>query len=137
MCNKSRADLKNATGFNTSSFDWASLKSDVHKLDIDKWKNLPSNLSNLWTKVTKLDTDKLVHADLSKLSDVKGNDVVKENLYNAKIKNIEDKIPDTTDLATNTPLNTKINEIKNEISSINNLATTAALTTVENKILVI
>ena len=137
MCNKIRADLKNATGFNTSSFDWASLKSDVHKLDIDKWKNLPSNLSNLWTKVNKLDTDKLVHADLSKLSDVKGNDVVKENLYNAKIKNIEDKIPDTTDLATNTPLNAKINEIKNEISSINNLATTAALTTVENKILVI
>ena len=137
MCNKSRADLKNATGFNTSSFDWASLKSDVHKLDIDKWKYLPSNLSNLWTKVNKLDTDKLVHADLSKLSDVKGNDVVKENLYNAKIKNIEDKIPDTTDLATNTPLNAKINEIKNEISSINNLASTAALTTVENKILVI
>ena len=137
MCNKSRADLKNATGFNTSSFDWASLKSDVRKLDIDKWKNLPSNLSNLLTKVNKLDTDKLVHADLSKLSDVKGNDVVKENLYNAKIKNIEDKIPDTTDLATNTPLNAKINEIKNEISSINNLATTAALTTVENKILVI
>ena len=91
------------------------------------------------TKVNKLHIDKLVPApaDLSKLSDVKGNNVVKENLYNAKIKNIEDKIPDITDLATNTPLNAKINEIKNEISSINNLATTAALTTFENKMLVI
>ena len=29
-----------------------------------------------------------------------------------KIKNIEDKIPDITDLAANTTLNTKINEIE-------------------------
>ena len=55
-------------------------------------------------------------------------------IYNAKIKNIEDKIPDVTYLATNTNLNAKINEIKNEIPSITNLATTAALTTVGNKI---
>ena len=45
-----KTDLKNATGIDTSSFvekvDLASLKSNFHKLDIDKLKNLPTNLSN-------------------------------------------------------------------------------------------
>ena len=89
------------------------------------------------SKVDKLDVDKLVPVpvDLSKLSDVVKNNVVKKDVYNAKIKNIEDKIPDVTNLATNTTLNAKINEVKGEIPSITTLATTAALTTVENKIL--
>ena len=63
------------------------------------------------SKVDKLDVDKLapVPVDLSKLSDVVENDVVKKDVYNAKIKNIEDKIPDITNLATNSSLNAKIN----------------------------
>ena len=44
-------------------------------------------------------------------------------MYNAKIKDIEDKIPGITNLATNTALNAKINEVKNGIPSITNLAT--------------
>ena len=56
--------LKNATGVDTSKFakkvDLASLKSNIDKLDIDKLKNIPSNLSNLKSKVDKLDIDKLV-----------------------------------------------------------------------------
>ena len=78
-------------------------------------KNVPSNLSNLKSKIDKLDVDKLVPVpvDLSKLSDV-----VK--------KDVEDKIPDITNLATNTTLNAKISEFKNEIPSITILATTAA-----------
>ena len=100
-------------------------------------KNVPTNLSNLKRKVDKLDVDKLVPAlvDLSKLSEVVKNDVFKEDVYNAKIKNIEDKITDITDLATNTTLNAKINEVKNKISNLNNLAITTALTAVENEIL--
>ena len=43
-------------------------------------------------------------------------------MYNAKIKDIEDKIPGITNLATNTALNAKINEVKNGIPSITNLA---------------
>ena len=38
--------------------------------------------------------------------------VVKKDVYNAKIKNIEDKIPDITNLTTNTTLYAKINEAK-------------------------
>ena len=105
-------------------------------MDIDKLKNVPSDLSNLESKVDKLDVDKLVpvSVDLSKLSDVVKNDVVEKDGYNAKIKNIEDKIPGITNLATNASLNANIGEIKGEIPSRTNLATTAALTAVENKI---
>ena len=58
-----KADLKNATGVDTSKFakkvDLANLKSDVDKLDIDELKNIPSGLSNLKSKVDKLDIAKL------------------------------------------------------------------------------
>ena len=86
-------------------------------------------------KVDKLDVDKLVPVpiDFSKLSEVVKS-VVEKHVYNAKIKNIEDKIPDSTNVATNTTLNAKKNEIKTKIPSITNLATTAALTNVANKI---
>ena len=51
-------DLKNATGVDTSDFakktDLANLKTDI-----DKLKNVPSNLSNLKSKVDKLDIGKL------------------------------------------------------------------------------
>ena len=60
--NATKADLKNATGVDTSKFarkvDLANLKSNVDKLDIDKLKNVPTNLSNLKSKVDKLDVDK-------------------------------------------------------------------------------
>ena len=84
------------------------------------------------SKVDKLDIAKLVHVpvDLSKLSDTVKNDVVKIDVYNAKIKNIEDKIPDNTNLATNASLNAKINEIPD----ISDLGVTTALAAVENKI---
>ena len=47
-------------------------------------------------KVDELNVDKLVPVPvvLSKLSDVVKSDVVKKDLHNAKIKSIEDKIPD-------------------------------------------
>ena len=64
------------------------------------------------SKVDKVDVVKLVPVlvDLSKLSDVIKNEVVKKNVYNAKIITIESKMPDITNLATNANLNAKINE---------------------------
>ena len=38
--------------------------------------------------------------------------LLKKTEYNAKIKNIEDKIPDISNLATKSNLNTKISELK-------------------------
>ena len=142
LCNyATKADLKNPTGADTLSFaqkktELAFLKFNLDKLAIDKLKNVPTTSINLKSKVNKLDIDKLapVPLDLSKLSNVVKNDVAKKDVYNAKIKNIEDKIPDITNLATKTTLNGNINEVKGEIPRIDNLATTTALTAVENKI---
>ena len=66
-------------------------------------KNVPNNLSNLKSKIDKLHVEKLVPAPvyLRKLSDVVKNNVVKKDLYNAKIKNTEDEIHDITNVATN------------------------------------
>ena len=66
------------------------------------------------------------------ISDPKGGEIVgmfykkelqknKSKRVKKKIKNIKDKMPDITSLATNTTLNAKINEVKNEIPSITNL----------------
>ena len=97
--------------------DLANSKSNVDKLDNDKLKNILTNLSNLKKKLDKLDIDKLLPApvDLSKLRDVVKNNVVEKDVYNAKIKNTEDKIPDVTNIATKSTLNTKINEVKGKI----------------------
>ena len=96
-----------------------------------------------------------VATDLSKLSNVVKNDVVKKTDYNklfTKVDNIdtsgfvlktkydtdkselENKIPDTSGLVKKTDYNTKITEIEGKIPDISNLGTKAALTTVENKI---
>ena len=55
------------------------------------------------SKVDKLDANKSVPVpvDLSKLSDIVKNDVVKKDGYNTKMKNIEDKISNLTNVATN------------------------------------
>ena len=118
---------------------------------------LKSNLDSLKTEVDKLVIDKLtpVPVDLSELSDVVKNDVVKRTEYGkleAKVNNIdttgfvlkttydidksglEKKIPDTSDLANITDLNGKISEIENKIPSITGLATNSALTAVTNNI---
>ena len=92
------SNFKNATDVDASQFfkkdDWPNLKSGVDKLDIDK--------------LAELDADKLKPApvDLSKLSDVVKNDVVQKDVYNAKIRNIEVKIPDITNLAANAAIDT-------------------------------
>ena len=110
-----------ATGVGTSKFtkkaDLANSKSNVDKWDNDKLKNILTNLSNLKKKIDKLDIDKLlpVPVDLSKLRDVVKNNFVEKDVYNAKIKNTEDKIPDVTNLPTKSTLNTKINEVKGKI----------------------
>ena len=99
-------------------------------------KNVSTNLSNFESKVDKLDVDKLVSVsvDLSKLSDVVRNDVVKEDVFNAKVKNIEDKIPDITNLASSTTLNAIMNEFKGKIHSITNLVTNASLDAKMNEV---
>ena len=81
-----KVDLKNATGANTSKFaevvDLASLKSEFDKLEI------PTVLNSLKSKADKSHVDKLVtvHVDISKLSDVIKNDIVKKTEYDDLVK---------------------------------------------------
>ena len=69
-----KTDLKSATGIDTSKLapksDLVSLKAEVDELDIDKLKNVSTNLSNLQSKLDKLGIGKLetTPVDLSKLS---------------------------------------------------------------------
>ena len=49
-------------------------------------------------------------------------------------KQLENKIPDTSGLVKKTDYNAKINEIEGKMPRISGLATNALLTTVENKI---
>ena len=115
-----KADIKNISHVDTSSFA------------------LKTNLANLKTKVDKSDIDKSVPipVDLSNLSDVVKNDVVKKDVYNklvTKVNNIdtsgfvlktnydtdkselENKIPDASGLVKKTDHNTKTTEIESKI----------------------
>ena len=90
-----KADIKKISYVDTSSFalktNKASLKTEVDKLDIDKLVPVP--------------------VDLSKLSDVVKNDVVKKTLYEklaAKVNNIY-----TSDFVLKTKYDTDKTEIEN------------------------
>ena len=91
------------------------------KLEVDK-----SHINN---KLAELDADKLrpISVDLKKTSGVFDKKFVKKDIYNAKIKYIQDQIPDITNLDTIAALKSKINEVKNEIRSITNLTTKSPL----------
>ena len=58
------------------------------KLDIDKLKNVPSDLSNLGSEVYKLNIGKLenIQIDSSKLIDLVKIEVVKKTEYNELVK---------------------------------------------------
>ena len=73
--------------------DLATLKSEVDKLDVDKLEKVTTGLNSLKHEVDKLDVNKLVSdsVDLSKLSDAGKNNVVKKDVYDAKIKNMKIK----------------------------------------------
>ena len=111
-----KADIKDITHVDTSNFA------------------LKTNLANLKTEVDKLDIDKLVPipADLIKLSNVVKNDVVKKTVYDKLVAKVNDI--DTSDFVLKTNYNTKIAELENKIPDTSNLATKTVLTTVENKI---
>ena len=132
-----KTDLKNITHVNVSSFasktNLAALKTEVDKIDVDKLKT--------------------TSIDLTKLSNVVKNDVVKKTDYNAKVTSIEGQIAgitkntidyladitklkavDTnsfvlkTKLASDvTTLENKIDTVDKEIPNISGLATETSL----------
>ena len=110
-----KTDLKNVTHVDTSSFA------------------LKTNLANLKTEVDKLDIDKLVPVpvDLSKLSDVVKNDVVKKDLYDqlvAKVNNI-----DTNEFVLRTNYQTDKAELEKKIPDVTDFVKKEKFTELETK----
>ena len=133
-----KTGLKNVTHVDTSSFalktNPASLKTEVDKLDIDKLVPVPVDLSKL-SDVVKNDVVKKTVYDklVAKVNNIDTSDFVLKTKYNTDKTELENKIPDTSGLVKKTNYNTKITELENKIPDISNLATKTALTAVENK----
>ena len=120
----------------------ASLKTEVDKLDIDKLVSIPVNLSQLSDVVKnhvvkKTEYNKLV----TKVDNIDTTNFVKKNKYEKdgsdfedKISKIDKKIPDISTLVKKADFNIKVTEIKGKIPSITGLDTNSELTAGENKI---
>ena len=92
-----KTDIKNISHVDTSSFA------------------LKTNLANLKTEVDKLNIDKLIPipADLSKLSNVVKNDVVKKDVYNRLVTKVDNI--DTSGFVLKTKYETDKSELENKI----------------------
>ena len=135
-----KADIKNISNADTLIFalktNLANLKTEVDKLDFDKLTPVPTDLSKL-SNVVKNDVvkmmllyDKLV----TKVNNIDTSGSVFKTKYDTDKSKLENNIPDTSGLFKKTAYSTKITEIEGKIPVVSNLATKTALTTVENKI---
>ena len=134
-----KTDIKTISHVDTSSFslktNLATLKTEVDKLDVDKLVPVPVDLSTLSDVVKndvvkKTDYDKLV----AKVNYIESSGFVLKTKYDTDKSELENKIPDTSGLVKKTNYDAKIADIEGKIPDISNLATETALTTVENKI---
>ena len=132
-------DIKNITRVDTSSFalktNLANLKTEADKLDIDKLATVPVDLSKLNNVVKNTVIKKTVYDKLvAKVDNINTSDLVKKTDYNTKITEVEDKIPDISDLATKTVFTT----VENKIPSISGLVKktdyNTKITNIENKL---
>ena len=115
-----KIDLKNVTHVDNSSF------------------TLKIKLANLKTEVDELDIDKLapVFVDLSKLSDVGKNDVVKKTAYDKLVGKVNAVLLnniDTSDFVLKTKYQIDKTELKNKIPNVTDFVKKATLTALENK----
>ena len=98
-----KTDLKNMTHVDTTSFalktNLANVKTEVDKLDIDKLVPVPADLSKL-SNVVKNDVVKKTMYDklVAKVNHIDASDFVLKTNYNANKTELEKKIPDTSDL---------------------------------------
>ena len=135
-----KTDIKNISHVDTSSFalktNLANLKTEVDKLDIDKLVSIPADLSKLSNLIKNVVIKKTVYDKLVAkvnaipLNNIDTSDFVLKTKYQTGKTEIENKIPDVS----NPVKKTKLTELENKILGISNLATKTALTSVENEI---
>ena len=130
-----KTDLKNVTHVDTSSFalktNLANLKTEVHKLDIDKLAPVPVDLSKL-SDVVKNDVAKKAVYDklVPKVNNLDTSDFVLKTKYQTDKTELEKKIPGLADFVKKT----KLSELENKIPEVVSLSTKTALTVVKTKI---
>ena len=115
--------------------DLASLKSDVDESDFHKLKTVPFDLSKLSSVVNNDVVKRTVYDKLvTKVNAIDTNEFVLK--FNVTIINyfLKMKYLMLVDLLKKKDYNTKIIEIEGTTTSITDLATTTALSAVENKI---
>ena len=132
-----KKDINDLTHVDTSNFalktNLANIKTQVDKLDIGKLETVPVDLSKL-SNVVKNDVLKRLYDQLvTKVNNIDTSNFVLKTKYATYKLELENKIPSISGLF-KTNYNTKITELENKIPNISNLATKAALTTIENKI---
>ena len=130
-----KTDLKIVTHVDTSSFslktNLASLKTEVDKLDIHKLAPTPVNLSKLSDVVKNDVVKKAVYDKLgAKVNNIDTSDFVLKTKYQKEKTKLEKKIPDLTDSVKKT----KLTELESKIPDVSSLATKTALSAVNNKI---
>ena len=114
-----KADIKDIPHVDTSSFalktNLANLKTEVDKLDIDKLKPLPDDVSKLSNVVTNEVIRKTKYNRLvTKVDNIDTSDFVLKSKYNTDETQLENKIPSISNLVKKTEYNTKITEIENK-----------------------
>ena len=113
-------DIKNIAHVDTSSFalktNLANLKTEVDKLDIDKLATFPVDLSKL-SNVVKNDVVKKTVYDklVAQVDNIDTSGLVKKADHNTKINEMEDKIPDSSSFAKKSNYNTKTTDIEGKI----------------------
>ena len=129
-----KTDLKNVTHVDTSSFalktNLASLETEVDELDIDKLLPVPIDLSKLSDVVKNDVVKKVVYDKLVSKVNIDTSDFVLKTKYQTDKAELEKKISDVTNLVKKR----KLTELENKIPDVSNSATTNALTAVETKI---
>ena len=121
-----KVDIKNITHIDTSSFalktNLASLKTEVDKLGIDKLEPVPVDLSKLSNVVKNDVVKKTVYNKLvGKVNRVDTDAFVLKTNYNTDKLEIENKILNTSDLVKKIDYNTKITEIEGKIPDVSSL----------------
>ena len=129
-----KTDLKHVTLVDTSTFalqkDLAIWKTEVDDLDIDKLVPVPVDLSKLSNVVKDNVVKKAVYDKLvSKVNNIDTSKFVLKTKYQADKAELEKKTFDVTDLAEKT----KLAELETKMPDVSGLATKTALTAVENK----
>ena len=110
-----KEDISNISQINTSSFalktSLSSLKTKGDKVDIDKLVPVPVDLSTLSNVVKNVFENNVYDKLVVKVNSIDTSGFILKTKYDTDKSELENKIPDTSDLVKMTDYNTKITEI--------------------------